>query len=855
MKKFFAFLLCAAMIASVLTGSVLAQDAPLSGAGTQDDPYRIDTLQALTLAAELVETQPDLYAGAAYVLESDLKLNTDAFAGIGTEDAPFTGSFDGKAHTVSGLHGSLFGVCTGAEVKDLSVTGANAAEGGILCKTADTCTFEDCAVSGTSEGCGICGTAKNTTFLRCRNDAEVSGADCAGGIAGISAHSRFLLCENSGTVTAAQTAGGIVGTSGPGDEAALCLNRGEIRSDGTAGGICGTADAIGLVGLRNAYIMSANVGTVTAAQPDETADWLGLPLTEDCSRILLISCYTTGESGGSYHGIGEYDESAGETVTEGGSSYWEPAHRNETVSGISDEEMKSDLFPALVNDGYAYVLEGNLYQFAADKGGTNDGYPVIVLKKPAEVTGDAEHAAYVNGTGDGMFSPTKAMTRAELAQMIYGILSDLEKGETTFTDVPDDGKWYVDAVNALAKAGILSGYPDGSFGPNRLVMRCELVQVLAMVSGETLGGRVADFTDVKENFWAYDVIALAQERGWVKGVGDGSFAPNRNLTRAEAVTAINSFLGRVPDQAAINANAFARFFPDVQPGTWYYYQVMEAAVTHTMLSTNEDERWINVTQYGTELSEGFWLVGGKLYLVQEGRFVLDGSGEYQGVSYACEDGVCSVSGDFVTLSNGEICILKDDGTPWCGRGLFEYEGNWYYGSADGTLLRNGTWQTMRFDKDGKYTSGNATIDSYVDGIIASVTDDTMTQEEKLKACYNYVYSHIVYQSNNNHVPHGADESTWTEEYMLRLIERGKGNCYCFASEMYYLARRLGYWQAHAVSGQDAPDGYAVDHGWVEIAVGDTTCLCDPEMNKTRNLKPYALFMIPYSAAPWKYYPY
>lgn len=295
--------------------------------------------------------------------------------------------------------------------------------------------------------------------------------------------------------------------------------------------------------------------------------------------------------------------------------------------------------------------------------------------------------------------------------------------------------------------------------------------------------------------------------------------------------------------------------PDAAHGAWSYSQAIEQTLSYEADGTDTDGSWLDAAHPGRVPKDGFHLIDGRLHLAQDGRFILLGSGSYDGVSYTCEDGICTADAVLVRLADGKICVLKDDGTPWLDRGYFEYDGALYFGRADGTLLRNKVYQTMRFGADGKYTSGNKMIDKYIDGIVASVTNVSMTQRQKLKECYAYISSSIFYQPNNRHVEHGAPESTWTESYMLRLIERGKGNCYSFASEMYYLARRLGYWQARAISGMDRPDGYRVDHGWVELDLGEETVILDPEMNNTRELDDYALFMIPYSETPWTYYPY
>ena len=178
----------------------------------------------------------------------------------------------------------------------------------------------------------------------------------------------------------------------------------------------------------------------------------------------------------------------------------------------------------------------------------------------------------------------------------------------------------------------------------------------------------------------------------------------------------------------------------------------------------------------------------------------------------------------------------------------------YYVQEDGTLLRNGEYQGLRFGGNAAYTSGNSRIDTEMDRIVALVTEDDMTPEEKLFACYRYVFSiSLNYLSNNNHVPRGQDCSLWAETYMLRLLnQNGRGNCYCFAAEYYYLCRRVGFWQAKAVSGGLYYRSY--DHGWVEMTLNGTCFLFDPRTDARYNKTPGALFMIPYAEAPYTYFP-
>lgn len=532
---------------------------------------------------------------------------------------------------------------------------------------------------------------------------------------------------------------------------------------------------------------------------------------------------------------------------------------------------------------------------------------IFAAQEETEVT---EHLNYLDGSSDGNFHPTATMTRAEMAQMIYRIrdfsrfeIPDAPTEETeasafeaettaevteppiveteapaeeteapiaetetpieeteapeTFTGFPDvpDGQWYSEAVNSLGEAGLMAGMPDGCFHPFDPVHRSELIQVVAVLSG-IKGAEDCAFPDITPDHWAYIAICIALREGWICGFTDGTCRPNALISRAEAVVILNNYLGRSADTTYIDTHPTARYFPDVQPDSWYYYAVTEATARHTAVTDEAGEHWKSFEDLPLSLNDGFWLFGDRFLLVQNGAFALTvGDGSYNGISYQGDGtGIITVGTGILQLANGCRCIIEN-GTLCKQRGYYRFAGDLYYIQADGMLLLGTVRNRMQFDAEGRYTSGNRTIDDFVDGIISKVTTDDMTQEQQLRACYDYVQAHIVYQSNNQHVARGADESLWTEEYMLRLIERGRGNCFCFASEMYYLARALGYAQARAISGGGSTTGANLDHGWLEIKLDGIRYLFDPEVNwKFANNQPGAYFKKQYGTTRFIYFP-
>ncbi len=477
----------------------------------------------------------------------------------------------------------------------------------------------------------------------------------------------------------------------------------------------------------------------------------------------------------------------------------------------------------------------------------------VFASDPASYPRDESHDAYMNGKEDGLFHPSDHLTRAEAAQIFYNLFGTGQKTRS-FPDVRD-GAWYSDAVRSLAGSGVIVGYNDDTFRPEKEVTRAEFVTLLSRLSGES-GEEKKSFRDVDADHWASAFVALAKKRGWVSGYPGGVFKPDECVTRAEAAAIVNRYSNRRADRMTVEFSSDIRFFPDVKTDAWYYADVAEATVPHTarLLGEAVGEIWRDHESVRTVLGDGFHVINGGIFLVCDGYFVRsEESGVYEGVAYSCtgRDGVCTVDRSFLEADGKLYVIDGKSGAVVTEEGPREVDGMLYCVGPDFALVQNAYWRGLCFGPDGTYTSGNKTIDSFVEKIISENTTDSMTPTEKLRACYEYVFYHVDYRANNARVPFGADPSTWCEEYMLRLITEGKGNCYCYASEMWYIARRLGFWQAKAISGT-ATITRVGEHGWLEINVDGVDTVSDPELEQARFSSPGNLFLTPYDKTPWKY---
>ena len=181
---------------------------------------------------------------------------------------------------------------------------------------------------------------------------------------------------------------------------------------------------------------------------------------------------------------------------------------------------------------------------------------------------------YISGYPDGTIGPNKKITRFETAKIIYTLVSDVKKSDYS----QDSGrfkdvatdKWYSEAVGFLVTMGIISGYEDGTFRGNNSITRVEFVTIVSKLGDMNLSG-LSPFSDIPEGHWAYGFILSAYNNGWVSGYPDGSFGQNRSITRAEAFVIINRVLGWNKPSTHIT-----KYPSDLIGGEWYFDDVMLA---------------------------------------------------------------------------------------------------------------------------------------------------------------------------------------------------------------------------------------------------------------------------------------
>lgn len=201
-----------------------------------------------------------------------------------------------------------------------------------------------------------------------------------------------------------------------------------------------------------------------------------------------------------------------------------------------------------------------------------------------------DHSAYVSGYPGNWFGPDDPMTRGQAAQIFYGLLNNQTIPVTAcFSDVSSDA-WYAQAVNTLASLGMISGVGEDRFLPERAITRAEFV-TMAMGFADLVSSPNSAFPDVSPGDWYYKAVMSAADYGWISGYPDGSFGPDLLITRGEAAVMVNRMLGRQADRDFISGHTGLQTFLDVPVSHWAYYDICEAANPHRYTQSNGEEVW------------------------------------------------------------------------------------------------------------------------------------------------------------------------------------------------------------------------------------------------------------------------
>lgn len=227
-----------------------------------------------------------------------------------------------------------------------------------------------------------------------------------------------------------------------------------------------------------------------------------------------------------------------------------------------------------------------------------------------------DHINYVLGretaVGSRIIAPMANVTRAEVATMVYRLLTDdlrdeYRTDECDFADVSSDA-WYAEPVATLAAMGAVRGYPeDGLFHPNDQITRAELTAIVTRLDerykeGEDYGS--LPFKDVPAGHWASQVISYAVNVGWLSGDTNAdstelrSFRPDDSITRAETMAVLNRMLGRLPETEDDLLPGRVEWPDNQDKDAWYWIVIEEATNNHNhdLKADGVHERWTRLLE-------------------------------------------------------------------------------------------------------------------------------------------------------------------------------------------------------------------------------------------------------------------
>ena len=188
------------------------------------------------------------------------------------------------------------------------------------------------------------------------------------------------------------------------------------------------------------------------------------------------------------------------------------------------------------------------------------------------------HIAYLNGYPDNTIRPQGSITRAEVAAIFARLKvgeANIPSGSSNYSDV-NSSDWFAKYIAFVTDNKIMEGYEDGSFKPNDKITRAEFTAVVSRYN--SLVNVESSFEDVSGH-WAEKYIGAVTSKGWISGYPDGTFKPEKDISREEVATMVNKMLDRKVDKDGLN-NLSIKNFKDLDNSNWSYFDIVEASNSH-----------------------------------------------------------------------------------------------------------------------------------------------------------------------------------------------------------------------------------------------------------------------------------
>lgn len=190
--------------------------------------------------------------------------------------------------------------------------------------------------------------------------------------------------------------------------------------------------------------------------------------------------------------------------------------------------------------------------------------------RPGSLTAEAASTRYLAGYDDGTFRPDQPATRYELVDALNYLLV-LGDGSTA-TSLSDVDASRAATVSRLIEAGIINGFDDGTFQGEGSLTRVQVCKILCLVLGLESDAQYSQtFSDVSGH-WGIGFIGALAKSGYLRGYDDGSFRPDRPVSRAELAALFNRVAGRK------DVKGDAVSYSDVPSDFWAYEDIRNASL-------------------------------------------------------------------------------------------------------------------------------------------------------------------------------------------------------------------------------------------------------------------------------------
>ena len=602
-------------------GGITGTPALVTGSGTETDPYQISTAEGLEWFRDKVNSGE---YGLCAVLTADITLDSsEAWTPIVPDNTHYyTGTFDGKGHTISGLnvtgefvYAGLFSAVKDGTIRNLTVAGNVSSNS-----------------SGGAAG-GIVGYASNATIENCSNHCNVAGnrSTVAGGIVGFNVEgAKIIDCYNVGKITVnTYIIGGIAGHNT--GTISNCYNVGTVPNDISVGEIVscnlysGTVKNCYYLNTANNGAVGDNSGTVTNTDPKSTAEFA------DGTVLTLLKAGERGNNADPWADTCQYVDAAGLTL---------PVFKNQNTHTHNDPLThvlaKDPTTSEVGNIEYWYCAACGRY-FAdstgakeitkADtvipkrhfSGSSSSSYPITVPDKTengsvavSPKTASKGSTVTISVTPDsGYVLETISVTDKNGNDLK---LTDKGNGKYTFTmpggkveikvtfmednsvlnffyDVPNDA-YYYEAVKWAVENGITGGVGNSLFAPNQPCTRAQIVTFLWRVAGSPVVNYLMPFTDVDESAYYAEAVRWAASCGIVTGLTETTFGANGVCTRAQAAAMIYRY-AQAQGKGFTGAWMFLLPFTDVpewayESVAWCYMNGVTTGVSETSFAPGND---------------------------------------------------------------------------------------------------------------------------------------------------------------------------------------------------------------------------------------------------------------------------